>query len=259
LPAHFSQGFKLKLSSTRIGIAAFFILVSLPFSVLVTETRIGVVPLELTRSIIIVCFAVFSSALVLGRPPLPQHVMIKITHAISAMSIPIIGVAYGKIAAIIIVIVMALAVSLYVYFQWVCGINVPVISKTAFIAGAPVYREQVYLAPIYGILSVLIVLILFAPEVAYAAISTFALGDSASGLVGRKLGKHKNPLNKNKSIEGSLSGFILALIGASLFTRLEIAVAGAAFGMISEALPLKIDDNFTVPLAAGAAMWLMRI
>lgn len=87
-----------------------------------------------------------------------------------------------------------------------------------------------------------------------ASIAVLALGDSISTLAGKKLGKHRIPYNKEKSIEGSLFGFLGAFTGALVIVPLPLAFAGAFAGMLVESLPNKVDDNLTIPIAAAVAM-----
>jgi len=79
-------------------------------------------------------------------------------------------------------------------------------------------------------------------------IIALGIGDAYSTLVGRK-GRIKNPLNSNKTIEGSLAFFITT----SLFSFPFIGPLAFLFGFFTafcESLPLKIDDNFIIPLAS---------
>lgn len=79
-------------------------------------------------------------------------------------------------------------------------------------------------------------------------IIALAIGDAFSTLVGRK-GLIKNPINSNKTLEGSFAFFLTT----SLFSFPFIGPLAFLFGLFTafcEALPLKIDDNFIIPLAS---------
>ena len=54
-------------------------------------------------------------------------------------------------------------------------------------------------------------------NVASAAIIILALGDSFSTLVGRRFGRHKIFYSSEKSIEGTIGGFVPAFVGAMVF------------------------------------------
>ena len=100
----------------------------------------------------------------------------------------------------------------------------------------------------------------FSTDVASAAICFLAFGDVAATTVGERYGKSKIG---DKSLEGTA-----AFIAAGLFVGLvllpiagvqlppEIIVAGAVIAAAVELVPLA-NDNFTIPIAAGAAMTLL--
>lgn len=101
-------------------------------------------------------------------------------------------------------------------------------------------------------------LILYGNEikVVSATIIILALGDSVSTLIGKNFGEHKIPYNKMKSLEGSVAGFVFALLGAQIFVGLPLAILGAITAMLTESLPINIDDNITIPVLSGLAMTL---
>lgn len=139
------------------------------------------------------------------------------------------------------------------------GIKIPLLVQLIDLTERP---EVIRDAPGKGALSFflgsLLALIFFGFDVgiASASIAVLALGDSASTLVGRNFGWHKIQYNRSKSWEGTLGGLVLATVGASLLLWPELALVGAIGGMFIESLPLKTDDNITVPLGAGTAMSL---
>jgi len=109
-------------------------------------------------------------------------------------------------------------------------------------------------------LGVIVVLSFFRKDIALASIMILALGDSFCHL--GRFGKVKNPLNKEKLIEGLLIGVIAATIGASFFVSFYIALIGSFVAMVLESLDLKIrgrvlDDNILVPLVAAIVMSLI--
>ncbi len=101
-----------------------------------------------------------------------------------------------------------------------------------------------------------VTLLLFSYSIAIvaASIAVLALGDSFSTLAGKRLGRHRIPYNKEKSIEGSLFGTIAAFAGALILVPWPLALAGALGGMLAESLPLKVDDNLVIPIAAALSM-----
>lgn len=103
-------------------------------------------------------------------------------------------------------------------------------------------------------------------EEAAAATVILAAGDSVSHLAGRFFGRtsHRGIFAKNKTLEGSVAGFIFAAAAAAFLIPASTAIIAAAAGMAVEAMhvrigKIKIDDNLTVPMAAAAVMWGLRM
>jgi len=125
-----------------------------------------------------------------------------------------------------------------------------------------VYRENELkgfsIEPLSYFISVLSLLYIsfFIPEkICFAAIAILAAGDGFAGVIGRKYGRHRFSFNKNKSWEGTLSGFIAASLSGFYFAG-GIALIGGAFGMLAGAV--NKHDNLAVPYAALAAMYLAQ-
>lgn len=127
--------------------------------------------------------------------------------------------------------------------------------------------------------SVLALILLFRErlDLAAAAWAILAFGDGAATLVGRTHGRHGRrwPWNPAKSLAGS-AAFVLvagpASVAAMLWVGHHLAVppplwlavaaplAGTIMAMFAETLPVRLDDNVTVPAAAAATLaWCTRI
>jgi len=137
------------------------------------------------------------------------------------------------------------------------GADVPIISKITLLAADKSELQEFNTAPIFHALGIALSLLIFPTGIGYAAITVLALGDSSASLLGKRFGRMRIPFNKGKSIEGSISGMVFAFLGALLFVDPITALVGAAAGILIEALPLPIDDNLLIPLAAGASMILL--
>jgi len=96
------------------------------------------------------------------------------------------------------------------------------------------------------------------PKIAGAAIIILGVGDSVSTFIGKKYGEIKLLHNKRKSLEGSLSGFLAALIATAPLVGIQLAFLGSFVGMFFESFNERVglDDNIIMPIAAGIAMWL---
>ena len=100
--------------------------------------------------------------------------------------------------------------------------------------------------------------IIFDFEVAVLALLFLSVGDAAAALVGRAL-----PVGKiwGKSIFGTLSGFLVCVfIGLTINNTLpaQIIIIGAISGMFIELIPLKINDNFSIPIFSGFIMQILK-
>lgn len=111
------------------------------------------------------------------------------------------------------------------------------------------------------VLGVALTLFLYRTDIAAAAVCFLAFGDVAATTVGERYGKTK--IAGEKSLEGTLAfvaaavigGLSLSLVGISLMYGLILA--GALVAAAVELLPLRINDNLVIPLAAGGAMELI--
>ncbi len=132
--------------------------------------------------------------------------------------------------------------------------TVPIISSITLNAATSSERYEFTTAPIFFALGITLSLLVFQTPINYAAIAILTLADSAASLFGSFFGKTPIPYNKGKSLEGSLAGFVFALLGTSFFLNPIVGLAGAVLGIFVESLPLPINDNLSIPLTAGALM-----
>ncbi|MFX1466412.1 MAG: hypothetical protein ACFFA5_08065 [Promethearchaeota archaeon] len=123
-------------------------------------------------------------------------------------------------------------------------------------------KEELHLFvvnPLYLVIGILTPLLVFAPPISYVAVTVLVFGDSISTIVGLKLGRHHIPYNRNKSLEGSISGFIVASIMSSLFISPFLAIIAALSGMIIESLPIPVNDNISIPLSIGIILSVLML
>lgn len=105
------------------------------------------------------------------------------------------------------------------------------------------------------VLSAIIVMALFwqNEKIVLGALCAVVYGDSTATVIGLTIGKHK--ILGKRTWEGTLGGMFFAFIFLQLLFPLHIALATAVVGMLAELLPF--DDNFTIPIAAGAALAIL--
>lgn len=111
------------------------------------------------------------------------------------------------------------------------------------------------------VLGILCSAALFDLPVAIMAVSFLAFGDVSATTVGEIWGRTKFWDGK-KSLEGTIAFIgagVVAGIVISRFYPLSMAVIipGAVAAAIIEILPLKVNDNLTIPLLSGAVMQLI--
>ena len=166
-------------------------------------------------------------------------------HSLGAFILVILD-RFGLRAAQAVIIAMLGLYALSEYLR-VSGGGLPLFTSITRAATSESEREGVVSAPIWFALGTLLSITLFPPRHAMIGVLTLAVGDPVAALTGQFLGRHPNPLNRSKSIEGSLAGFIAASLACSLLTNPLISVVGCFAGMVIEALPLPLNDNFTIP------------
>jgi len=137
------------------------------------------------------------------------------------------------------------------------GVNIPIVSTVTWNAALHPEVHEFVTAPIFFAFGIMLALLLFSAPISYASIAVFTFGDGFATIFGKTIGTHSFSYNKGKKIEGTLSGFVLALLGALVFVNPLRALVGAATAMIVETLPAPINDNLMMPVLAGLAMVLL--
>ena len=108
--------------------------------------------------------------------------------------------------------------------------------------------------------------ILTVPKVAaLIAIYTLAIADPAAAVIGIRYGRRR--LGPERSLEGSMAFWLSTLVIAGVVLSQATAapaptIAGAALTIafvaaLGELVPLRIDDNLTIPLFVGFVSWIV--
>jgi len=138
------------------------------------------------------------------------------------------------------------------------GFSPPFISAVTSATSRKQEHEAFVLGPVTLGLGALLALLLFSPKPAAIAVYVLAFGDSISSLVGRFLGHLRPSFLTGKSIEGSLTCFVVSTALAFLvFGAWETAVVIGLATMLIDALSIGDFDNILIPLAAGLAAQIM--
>jgi dolichol kinase len=158
-----------------------------------------------------------------------------------------------------------------VYILEQIRINYPELAGNVKVINKYLFRAEEQLKESAGVpyvMGVLLTLISFPKVVALVAIYTLAIADPLSAIIGIRFGKTK--VVENKSLEGSLAffgatflitffvffwwtSFLKIMLGTIILLSFLVAFICSLFEMI----PLRIDDNLTIPLfTAGMTLLL---
>lgn len=109
-------------------------------------------------------------------------------------------------------------------------------------------------AHIYFTAAAFIVVYFFPMDIAVGAIAVATVGDAMAAIIGKTLGRHR--FTNGKSVEGSLTYFLSALIILISLMSFPHALVGALAGMLAEFYDLPPDDNFSNQLSVALAIYL---
>jgi uncharacterized protein (TIGR00297 family) len=123
----------------------------------------------------------------------------------------------------------------------------------------------------------ILILLLFLPsrpDIVAAAWGILAFGDGAATLAGRRFGVTTWPWNRQKSVVGSAALFVAGGVAGSFLAwwcqpavmpppypwfPFAAAFAAALVAAAVETVPIRLDDNLSVPLAAAATLWTLSL
>ncbi len=142
----------------------------------------------------------------------------------------------------------------------------PGFNKWAFKHLNPLFKpkEKSHLVGTTYFLLGALITVIFAPKhIAILSLTFLAISDVAAAFVGERYGRIKL---FDKTLEGSIAFFITSLICGILLMQLpkiqtagfnlQLVILGALTATLVEFLPLKIDDNFTVPIITSLVMMI---
>jgi len=105
----------------------------------------------------------------------------------------------------------------------------------------------------YFLFSSILTILLFPKSIAIASLLILILSDTAGALVGKWIGRVRI---FGKTLEGSMAFFLSSLLIVWIYPQLDrfSGTIGALGATLIEILPIRVDDNLTIPLVAGAIM-----
>ncbi len=113
----------------------------------------------------------------------------------------------------------------------------------------------------YVLISATICILVFPKIIAITSFAILIICDLTAALVGKRFGKHRF---FGKTLEGSL-GFFASGVIVILFTpkvgyestEYAIGMLSVALGTVIESMSVEVDDNLSIPLTVGLALWIM--
>jgi dolichol kinase len=111
-----------------------------------------------------------------------------------------------------------------------------------------------FMGSTYFIFSTILTILLFPKSIAITSILILILSDTAAALVGKGVGRIRI---FGKTLEGSIAFFLTSLFIVWIYPNLNrfsgsLAALGAT---LIEILPVRLNDNLSIPLVAGAIMF----
>lgn len=111
-------------------------------------------------------------------------------------------------------------------------------------------------------------------DIAASAWAILALGDGMASLVGTRAGGPRIPWNADKSVAGSLAMFVSGSIGGvvlmwwcgpnaspppAAWYVVAAPIAAALVATLVETVPVRLDDNLSVPASAASVLWALSL
>jgi dolichol kinase len=117
-------------------------------------------------------------------------------------------------------------------------------------------EKSAFMGSTYFIFSTILSILVFPKPIAIASLFILILSDTAAALIGKWIGRVKI---FGKTLEGSMAFLTTSLLIVWIYPHLgRFAGSLAALGAtIVEILPIRINDNLSIPLAAGAIMFFV--
>lgn len=193
------------------------------------------------------------------------HLARKIWHCGMGVSMAVLyGLVMSKPVA---VTTLLLAFIFFTTFEYI-RLKVPRLNKVAIKVMGPVMREheveKISGTPFY-VGSVLLSVIIFPKLIAILSILYLAFGDPISSIFGILWGDYGPRFSNGKSLIGTAAGMGICCVITFVTMVMNsippgpaglIALAGGLAGGGAEMIPLEIDDNFSIPIVSGLALWV---
>lgn len=165
----------------------------------------------------------------------------------------------------LVVLAALTAVTATFLFLEATRLRVPFLKQCFTVWLAPFLRpeeESKFTGCSYLLVGCLVTGLAFPRDIASLAIAFLSLGDPVATVVGVWKGDTRL---WGKSVEGNIACLVVCLLIAILVANILenppplVAIAGAIFAAVFQALPLRLNDNLTIPLGSALAMMVMSV
>jgi len=126
-------------------------------------------------------------------------------------------------------------------------------------------REKYYLAAhIHFFIGALIALIIFRGINSIVGILVAIFSDAIAAIVGVTIGRAKIPINKEKTVEGTLTGMVAAMIviitflGVTFTNIIKGLIIAIIFGIL-DVTNLPVNDNLIYPIIFGGTLSILDL
>ncbi len=133
----------------------------------------------------------------------------------------------------------------------VLGVALPLFSTVTWRAMRSAECRGFVLGPLLFGIGIWLTLALFSLSAATVGILVLAVGDGAASLMGRVFGRTVLAYNREKTIVGSLTVFVVGAVVAMSYLPLGWSLAVGVVASFLESLPLGAYDNLLLPLVSA--------
>ena len=137
-------------------------------------------------------------------------------------------------------------------------IRIPFISDVTDYCSYNFEKKSFVYSPLTFAISILVLITFIPGNNGYVGVVALTLGDGVAGLIGKQFGKTKLFYNNKKSLEGSMSMFIITFLSVLLFVQnVFVVFILSLIATLVESLSNEAIDNFSVPFSVSLIMLLL--
>ncbi len=193
------------------------------------------------------------------------HIARKVWHM--GMGLMIVGLYLTIVARPLAILLLGSALGIILTGE-VIRLRVPSVNESLIrLTGAIIRKSEVNrMSGIpYYVGAALFSIAVFPKTIAALSILFLACGDPIASVFGILYGKHSIRFSNGKSLIGTAAGIMTCALVAMVFLKasglsdahvLILSLIGGIAGGAAEMLPIEVDDNFSIPIVSGFALWL---